>query len=218
VVTRAPAAGQTHIGNGTSERRRRLRVLVVDDHEVVHWGFRLLLTSEPWVQRCFVAHDPDEALSLARRYEPHVAIIDLFLGSESGAELCERLRQVSPITQVLLMSGVGRITISSARTVGAHGFVPKHWGAKDIAGAARMVALGMTVFTPLQQQAPNLLSDREWEVLQLISEGATNREIAARLFLSPHTVKDHTRTLYRKMHARNRAEAILRAQRMGLVG
>jgi two-component system response regulator DesR len=198
--------------------QRRLRVLVVDDHEVVHWGFRLLLTSEPWVQRCFAAHDPDEAITLARRYEPHVAIVDLFLGNDSGAELCQRLREVSPITQVLLMSGMGRITISSARTVGALGFVPKEWGAKDIAGAARMVGLGMTVFAPVQQQPPNTLSEREWEVLQLIAEGATNREIAAQLFLSPHTVKDHTRTLYRKVKARNRAEAILRAQRMGLVG
>jgi two-component system response regulator DesR len=207
--------------DGTADgagRSKRLRVLVVDDHEVVHWGYRLLLTSEPWVQRCFAAHDPEEALELARRYEPHVAIVDLFLGSESGADLCARLREASPVTQVLLTSGMGRITISSARDVGALGFVPKDWGARDIAGAARMVGLGMTVFAPVSERPPNTLSDREWEVLQLLAEGATNREIADRLFLSPHTVKDHTRTLYRKVKARNRAEAIRRAQRMGLVG
>jgi two-component system response regulator DesR len=81
-----------------------------------------------------------------------------------------------------------------------------------------MVGLGMTVFAPSAQQPPNVLSDREWEVLQQIADGATNREIAERLYLSPHTVKDHTRTLYKKMKARNRAEAILRAQRMGLLG
>ena len=192
--------------------------MVVDDHEVIHWGFRLLLTSEKWVQRYLAAHGPDEAIELARRYEPHVAIVDLLLGDRSGADLCKELREASPVTQVLLISGAGRITMSAARGVGALGFVPKDWGAKDIAGAARMVGLGMTVFAPTPSQPPNMLSDREWEVLQSIASGATNREIAARLYLSPHTVKDHTRTLYRKMKARNRAEVILRAQRMGLLG
>ncbi len=221
-LAQIPGSAELSDSNGSAghadERPRRLRVLVVDDHDVVHWGFRLLLTSESWVQRYLAAHDADEAIALARRYEPHVALVDLLLGNESGAELCQRLREVSPMTHVLLMSGVGRITISSARGVGAFGFVPKDWGAKDIAGAARMVGLGMTVFAPTSQQPPNVLSDREWEVLQQIADGATNREIAERLFLSPHTVKDHTRTLYRKMKAKNRAEAILRAQRLGLLG
>jgi len=205
--------------NGARVRapQRRLRVLVVDDHEVIHWGFRLLLTSEAWVQRCLAAYMADEAIGLAQRYEPHVALIDLFIGDDSGTELCERLRKVSPMTRVLLMSGVGRISSSSARGVGAHGFVPKSWGAKDIAGAVRMVGLGMTVFPPAPPHTPNVLSEREWEVLQLIAGGATNREIAETLFLSPHTVKDHTRALYRKMKARNRAEAVVRAQRLGLL-
>jgi DNA-binding NarL/FixJ family response regulator len=215
----------TLVQNGDSKRggherdwHRRLRVLVVDDHELVHWGFRLLLTSEPWVQRYLAAHDAEEAIGLARRYEPNVALIDLFLGDQSGTELCQRLREISPGTRVLLMSGMGGLTVSAAREVGAFGFVPKAWGAKDIAGAARMVGLGMTVFLPGHQQPPNMLSDREWEVLKLIADGATNREIGERLFLSTHTVKDHTRTLYRKIQARNRAEAIQRAQRMGLLG
>jgi DNA-binding NarL/FixJ family response regulator len=224
-VEAAAIASDVHAGpggNGPAGRRfscrRRLRVMVVDDHEVIQWGLRVALTSEAWVQRYVAAQDAEEALELARRYEPHVALVDLFLGDESGTELCERLREVSPITQVLLMSGVGRITVSAARNAGALGFVPKDWSAKDIAGAARMVALGMTVFSPRPAQSPNILSSREWEVLQLIGAGANNREIASRLFLSPHTVKDHIRSLYRKLEARNRAEAILRAQRKGFLG
>ena len=59
---------------------RNLRVLVVDDHDVVHWGFRLLLTEQPWVERCLTASSVEEALEMARRYEPHVALVDLFLG------------------------------------------------------------------------------------------------------------------------------------------
>ena len=73
-------------------------MLVVDDHDVVHWGFRLLLTEQPWVERCLTASSQDEALDLARRYEPHVALVDLFLGEESGAELCEAIRRESPLT------------------------------------------------------------------------------------------------------------------------
>jgi DNA-binding NarL/FixJ family response regulator len=200
-----------------SDEHRRLRVLLVDDEDVVHWGFRMLLSGETWVERFHSAHTPNQALELAQRYEPHVAMVDLMLAGESGADVCERLREASPSTRVLLMSGLERISPQSARAVGASGFVPKGWGARDIAGAARMVGLGMTVFTSEGQQPPNLLTEREREVLGMISGGATNREIAARLFLSPHTVKDHTSALYRKLQARNRAEAILRAQRMGLI-
>jgi CheY-like chemotaxis protein len=71
---------------------RRLRILVVDDHDVVHWGFRLLLTQQPWVERCLSARTGAEALALTRRFEPHVALVDLFVGEESGAEICEMLR------------------------------------------------------------------------------------------------------------------------------
>jgi DNA-binding NarL/FixJ family response regulator len=198
--------------------QRQLRVLVVDDHEVVHWGLRVLLTHEPWVQRYLATDEPDNAVELARRYEPHVALVDVFLGEGSGTDLCARLCDASPITRVLLMSGVGRITSTAARRVGAFGFVPKNWSIRDMAHAARMVALGMTVFPPTEHPRPNTLSDREWEVLKLIGEGATNKEIGDRLYLSHHTVKDHTRTLYRRLEARNRAEAIQRAQRMGLLG
>ena len=198
--------------------QRQLRILVVDDHEVVHWGLRVLLTHESWVQRYLATDDSDKAIELARRYEPHVALVDVCLGAESGTDLCTRLGDTSPITRVLLMSGVGRITSTTARSVGAYGFVPKNWSMRDLAGAARMVGLGMTVFAPIEQASPNALTDREWEVLRLIAEGATNKEIATQLYLSPHTVKDHARTLYRRLGARNRAEAIQRAQRMGLLG
>ena len=197
---------------------RRLRVLVVDDHDVVHWGFRLMLGEQPWVERFLSARSSEEALEMARRYEPHVALVDLFLGEESGAEVCERLRAASPVTRVLLISGAGRISPSAARAAGASGFVSKDWDAGDVARAVRMVGLGMTVFEPQKETAPaGLLTEREREVLDLIAQGATNREIAAQLFLSPHTVKEHTSSLYRKLKVRNRTEAVQRAQRLGLI-
>jgi two-component system response regulator DesR len=196
---------------------KRLRVLIVDDHEVVHWGFRLMLGEQPWVERCLSARNTREAVALVTRYEPHVALVDLFVGQESGAEICERLRALSPMTSVLLISGAGRISPNAARAAGAAGFISKDWPAADIAGAVRMVGLGMTVFRPHEAPQGPPLSDREREVLQEVASGATNREIAARLFLSPHTVKEHTSSLYRKLGVRNRAEAVQKAQRLGLL-
>ena len=206
----------SRIATGSSDKR--LRVLVVDDHEVVHWGFRLMLGEQPWVERCLSARNGEEAMALTRRYEPHVALVDLFVGQESGAEICERLRFVSPQTNVLLISGAGRISPNAAKAAGAAGFVSKDWPAADIAGAVRMVGLGMTVFRPHEAPGGPPLSDREREVLDLIASGATNREIAAQLYLSPHTIKEHTSALYRKLKVRNRAEAVQRAQRLGIMG
>jgi DNA-binding NarL/FixJ family response regulator len=197
---------------------RRLRVLVVDDHDVVHWGFRQLLGEQSWVERCLAARNVREALELTNRYRPHVALVDLFLGPESGADLCETIRSQSPETRVLLISGAGRVTPQAAKAAGASGFVSKDWGAHDVAMAVRMVGLGMTMFPPQSDQPAMLLSQREQEVLALIATGSTNREIAAQLYLSPHTVKEHTSALYRKLKARNRAEAVQRAQRIGLLG
>jgi two-component system response regulator DesR len=195
-----------------------LRVLVVDDHDVVHWGFRLMLGNQPWVERCLSARSGQEAYALAQRYAPHVALVDLFVGEESGAEICEQLRERAPATNVLLISGAGRISTAAARAAGASGFIPKDWGAADISRAVRMVGLGMTVFQPQADTGASPLSEREQQVLELIAAGSTNREIAAALFLSPHTIKEYTSSLYRKLKARNRADAVQRAQRLGLIG
>jgi DNA-binding NarL/FixJ family response regulator len=196
---------------------RRLQVLVVDDHEVVHWGLRTMLGEQPWVERTLSARTGEQALALARRHAPDVALVDLFVGEESGADICEKLRREAPDTSVLLISGAGRISPTAAKAAGAAGFISKDWPAADIAGAVRMVGLGMTVFRPHEAPAGPALSEREREVLDLVASGATNREIASTLFLSPHTVKEHTSSLYRKLGARNRAEAVQKAQRIGLI-
>jgi two-component system response regulator DesR len=211
-VTGAPARP----GRQLSERK--LRVLVVDDHDVVHWGFRVLLGEQSWVEKCLAARTGGEALELTRSFQPDVALVDLFLAGESGADVCKSIRDASPSTRVLLISGAGRMSPAAARAAGASGFVSKDWEARDVARAVRMVGLGMTMFSPKSEQPSPLLSAREREVLDLIAAGATNREIAERLFLSPHTVKEHTSALYRKLGARNRAEAVQLAQRIGLLG
>jgi DNA-binding NarL/FixJ family response regulator len=202
---------------GRAVADRKLRVLVVDDHDVVHWGFRVLLGEQPWVERCLAARTGDEALRLLPSLRPDVALVDLFLAGESGADVCDSIRKASPPTRVLLISGAGRMSPAAARAAGASGFVSKDWDAREVARAVRMVGCGMTVFEPTSEQPTPMLSEREREVLDLIAAGSTNREIAEQLYLSPHTVKEHTSAVYRKLQARNRAEAVQRAQRIGLL-
>jgi DNA-binding NarL/FixJ family response regulator len=206
---------------GEQERSpERLRVLVVDDHDVVHWGFRLMLSQQPWVERCVSALSGEEALGLAGRYRPHVALVDLFIGDESGAEVCERLRAAEPGTRVLLFSGAGEISPRAARAAGASGFASKDWPARRIASAVRMVGMGGTVFDARREEPTARamgLSERERDVLVLMADGKTNPEIGEALHLSRHTVKEHSSAVYRKLGVRNRTEAVQRAQRLGLV-
>lgn len=192
-------------------------MLVVDDHEVVHWGFRVLLAEQPWVERCVAARTAAEALELTKVLRPHVALVDLFLANESGAELSRAIRELWPQTRILLISGAGRMAPTAARAAGASGFISKESDAREVITAVRRVALGMTMFAPKSEQPEPMLTEREREVLDLIAAGSTNKEIAERLYLSPHTVKEHTSALYRKLNARNRAEAVQRAQRIGLL-
>jgi DNA-binding NarL/FixJ family response regulator len=212
----------------TQRSPARLRVLVVDDHDVVHWGFRLMLTQQPWVERCLSAQNGNDALELAARYRPHVALVDLFIGEESGAEVCERIRAEQPSTRVLLFSGAGEISSRAARAAGASGFAYKDWPAQRIAEAVRLVGLGRTVFERVGEggvggaggrrtQGAMGLSDRERAVLELMASGATNPEIGETLHISRHTVKEHCSAVYRKLDVRNRTEAVQRAQLLGLL-
>jgi two-component system response regulator DesR len=203
-------------GGGMTERK--LRILVVDDHDIVHWGLRLVLARQDWVERCVPARTGDEAEAHARRYEPHVALVDLFLGDESGMDVTARILRAWPPARVLLLSGAGRVSAAAARAAGAQGFITKDLSAADIALAVRRVASGQAVFDGSTPPPPaQALSPREREVLELVAAGLTNAEIAKRLHLSPNTIKEHASTLYRKLGARNRAEAVLRAQRLGVL-
>ena len=213
----------------TSIASRRLSVLVVDDHDIVHWGMRLVLVQQDWVERCVPATTGDEAEDRARRYQPNVALVDLFVGDESGTDIARRVRAAHPSTRVLLISGAGRISATAARAAGAAGFVTKDRSAAEIVEAIRRIGAGEDVFDapPVPtggasaanpgRLAHQRLTGREQEVLQLVAAGLTNAEIAAELRLSPNTVKEHASSMFRKLGARNRADAVVRAQRLGIL-
>lgn len=193
-----------------------MRVLLVDGRDVVHLGFRELLQEESWVDRLLGAHSPAQAIAVARTFKPQVAVLGSSLPNQGAMELCESLAKRSQASRVLLMTAEP-VSRRRALAAGAAGVIPSTWRGRDVVGAVRNVALGMSVFAAETEPPVRLLTGRELEVLELIGAGATNREIAERLTLSTNTIKDHTRALYRKVRARNRAEAIVRAQELGLL-
>jgi DNA-binding NarL/FixJ family response regulator len=195
------------------------RLLVVDDHPVVGVGLRALFASQPWVARCLAAADGQTAIALTERYEPHVALVDLMIGSESGVDLCRRLKRVRPTMAVLFMSGAGRVAPAVARAAGAVGFVSKTWEPAKMLHAVARAARGGLVFEAGSVPSPTAarLTRRELDVLREIARGASNPEAARALQLSPHTVKQYTSSLYRKLGARNRTDAVRNAQRLGLI-
>ena len=200
---------------------KRLRIMVVDDHDIVHWGLRVMLERLPWVERSYSAHSGADALAIVSRHDVDVALVDLFLGSESGPEVCEQLRARRPELRVLLISGSGQISSRAAVSCGASGFVSKDLSGVEIVRAIRAIAEGSTVFDseamPVTVSPSQQLSEREHQVLALMAAGATNREIAAELHLSPHTVKEYASSLYRKLEVRNRLEAVTRAEKLGMI-
>ena len=198
---------------------RNLRVLVVDDHDVVHWGFRLLLTEQPWVERCLSASNAEEALELARRYEPHVALVDLFLGEESGAELCEAIRRESP-AHARAADLRRRLDLAeAARAAGASGFVSKDWSAARHRQAVRMVGKGMTVFAPRAEQPAAPLVRPRARGARADRHGRDQPgDRGAAVPLPAHGQGAHRARSTASSSVRNRAEAVQRAQRLGLTG
>ena len=118
-------------------------MLVVDDHEVVHWGFRLLLGEQPWVERCLTARNGDEALELARRYEPARRARRPVPGRRVGRRALRAIR--ARLAAHARAADLGRradLAGNAARAAGASGFVSKDWDAADVAEAVRMVGIG----------------------------------------------------------------------------
>lgn len=192
-------------------------VLLVDDHEVVRWGLRVLLIAQPWIDSCVGAGNQVEALARCESHAPDLAIVDLFVGHESGMNICSAIKGRLPKTKILMLSGMGEIPPMMARSAGASGFIEKGSSGRDLIAAAQQIAAGGESFSVSDSDVGASLTMRERQIIAEIASGATNREIAARLELSPHTIKDYAKSIYRKLGAHNRAEAVQKAQRAGLI-
>jgi two-component system response regulator DevR len=201
-----------------------IEILLVDDHGLIREGLRTLLEAEDDLRVVGEARTGSEALALTRHLGPDVVVLDVRLPDRNGIEICAEIHDLSPTTRVLVCSGLadGSALIEAAKA-GAEGFVSKEATNDEIVDAVRRVAGGasvvgegsaQTMFRYLRSHrgdAPRLaqLSDRERQVLGLLSEGLTNREIGTRLFISEKTVRNHVSGLLRKLHLRHRTEAAL---------
>ena len=192
-----------------------VRILVVEDHEVLRSGLSWLLTRVGWVGGCSVARSGDEALALATAVDFDVALVDVDLGVESGLAVCERLGALVP-TMGLLSSRWDLVSLRTARGVGARGVIAKEQPAHALLASVGELAAGRACeVSPSPGEVR--FQPREREILRLVGAGRTNAEIGAELFLAPGTIKHHMLELYCKLDAPNRAAAVHAARRIGVL-
>jgi two-component system response regulator DevR len=212
-----------------------LRVLVVDDHEVVRAGLRAVLESEEGIQVVGEAGTTREAVEEAQALKPDVVLLDVRLGEEGdvgGIEACREIRSDLPETRVLMFSSYGeRETVVSSLLAGASGYLMKNVGRSQLISALRAVGQGESLLDPsvtkpvldrlvelsASAKKDDPLSDREKEVLLLVAKGRTNREIAEALVISEHTARNHVTHILDKLGLSRRSEAAAYAAKLGLL-
>jgi DNA-binding NarL/FixJ family response regulator len=200
------------------------RILLVDDHEVVRLGLRALLERHPQFEIIGEASSAREAIELVANHHPDVVVMDIRLPGTSGIEACEEITSRFPETRVLMLTSYAEDEmLFSAIRAGASGYVLKQIGGEELVRALEAVARGEALLDPAVTQrvfqevrravkeeeasAFAHLSQQEKHVLQLVSEGKTNREIAKALFLGEGTVRNYVSSILSKLGVSNRAEA-----------
>lgn len=192
-------------------------VLVIDGDPIVRAGWRSVLGAQAWVARSRAAADLAGAIAELQAGSFDIALVGLFLEEEYGVEICLRLRDLDPDLKVVLVAEATGLPIRAARAAGACGLVHRGWPLEAIVGAVCRAADGEPAFPEPASRAvgASRLSRRERTVLSLLAGGASNVEIAGALHLSPHTIKEYTQGVFRKLGVRNRAEAASAAARLG---
>lgn len=195
-----------------------ISVVIIDDHLALRHAIAQLLQSEPELAVIGVAGEAATGFDMVMKRRPNVVIADLRLPDESGAELTRRLLAADPDIGVLLYTGEqeGEL-LASALDCGARGFALKAGDFRELRAAIEAVARGegyvdprirSTILARRTTERISVLSRRERQILDLLSRGLTGEAIAQELFLSPETVRTHTRNAMTKLQARTRAHAI----------
>jgi len=207
-----------------------IRVLIADDHPIFRDGLRLLLETTPDTELVGEATTGEQAVTLATTLQPDVILIDIKMPGLTGIEAMRRALATSPHIGVLMVTMYeDDDSVFSARRAGARGYLLKGTGRTEILRAIRSVSGGEAIFgpaiarrligffaTPMPTPPPVLseLTERERQILALLTEGHTNGEITERLFLSPKTARNNVSNILSKLQVADRAQAIVRA-RMG---
>jgi DNA-binding NarL/FixJ family response regulator len=204
---------------------KKITVLLVDDHSLVRRGFRRMLEDELDMEVVGEAGDGEESIKLAKQLHPKVVVMDCALPGMNGLQATRAIIQDSPSTAVLMLSMHTENTwVRQAIEAGAKGYVLKNALDLELSSAIRKVAAGETVFDPQVEQRTTLkgernaaLTPRELEVLQMIVDGKSNKEIATALELSANTVAVHRANIMNTLGIHKTAELVVYAIRAGLV-
>ena len=214
---------------------RPLRVLLADDHGVVRKGLRFLLAQEGDIEVAGEAEDGRQAVRLAADLNPEVVIMDIAMPLLNGIDAAAQICKTNPKIGVIILSMYSdEEFLIRALSAGAKGYLLKDSAEPDLVRAVRAVSQGKTFFSPaiahtlledyvrrLQQEglqdSYDLLTDREKEVLQLLAEGRSNKEVASLLFLSMHTVETHRTNFMQKLGLHNTAEIVIYAMRKKII-
>lgn len=202
------------------EAAEPIRVVVVDDHDMVRKGLRMLLESFPDLAPVGQAKDGEEAVRLCCEALPDVVLLDLLMPGMTGTEAISAILRASPATKVIALTGYqDEQLVHSALNAGAISYILKNVSIDDLAAAIRSANDGKSILAPEAAQAlvkaatrpptpGHDLTNREHEILQLIVDGMNNREIADHLTISQSTVKNHVTSIFMKLGVSSRAEAV----------
>jgi DNA-binding NarL/FixJ family response regulator len=204
---------------------KKITVLLVDDHSLVRRGFRRMLEDEADMEVVGEAGNGEDSIKLAKELHPQVVVMDCALPGMNGLQATRQIIEDSPDTAVLMLSMHSESTwVRQAIEAGAKGYVLKNAMDLELGAAIRKVAAGETVFDPTVEQRSVLkgersasLTQRELEVLQMIVDGKSNKEIATALELSANTVAVHRANIMNSLGIHKTAELVVYAIRSGLV-
>jgi DNA-binding NarL/FixJ family response regulator len=206
-----------------------IRVVLVDNHHIVRQGLRSVLDPDPRFEVVGEAASGAEALRVVTEQQPDVVLLDLKLGDVSGTDLCRPIIQASPRTAVLILTAfIDRNLVDACLRAGARGYLLKDAESLRLPEQILTVVEGHVALDPRAADVltnylhhydplPELLNMRELQVLRLIAQGLTNKEIGGQLHLSENTVKGYVKEILAKLGVRNRVEAVLRAKERGLI-
>lgn len=211
----------------------QIRVIIADDHPLFRDGLRVMFESEPDLELVGEAATGLEAVALASRLKPDVALMDIKMPDLDGIEATRRVMAESPTTRVLIVTMFeDDDSVLTAMRAGARGYVVKGMRSADAIRAIRAVAEGEAIFSPaiagrlismLSEASPAArlgvfpeLTERERQTLELIAQGHKNSVIAERLHLSPKTVRNYVTSIFDKLQLADRSQAIVKAREAGL--
>ena len=218
--------------SGENDGAKRVRLLLVDDHRILRESLRRSLEVHGF-EVAGEAGDGAEAIEMTMTLRPDVVLMDVTMPVLDGLEATRRIRERLPEVRVVMLTmHADDDTMARAIRMGADGYLVKDCSTDEIADVLRLVASGCTAVSrevavsmlrevrassPGTESVEEVISQREEEILQLIADGCSSPEVADRLFISQKTVKNHLASIYHKLDARDRTQAVLRALRMGIV-